>query len=481
MSGPIAFAVEATVGTETATLTTTHNFAPRKPLRIAYLPIQYQGFTPPDALNSDYWLRRLYPVPAVEYYRLPVPDLVWEGELNKGELLQELLYTYWLYTQHNPVESWPDQLFGWLSPEVYNGGASDPAWCTDCAGSHSGRVAFGSLRSERDIGGPRILAHEIAHNLGAKHAWSPTQQQDGQCFRAEGADIQVDPTWPYAETPYIQEIGLDLYSDPPLVYPAATYDMMAYCAQPWISPYTYRTLFESQLLQPISGDSNASADFRPNQPPKNTLLISGLIYPNGTASQPQVVQLETAQPANPIPQSGPTTEDYSGDYCLTLSAYDNATLAKYCFAATFVDTETGLLTEASPYFFTLPNLEVSQIARITLNSGTTSLATLTPSSTPPDVTLTFPNAGETLSDQQTITWQARDTDGDQLTYDLLYSPDAGQTWLPLAVHLTERHYTFETAALLFSQQALIRVIANDGFHTQIDETDKTFTIDNLPH
>ncbi|MCB0154160.1 MAG: hypothetical protein KDF65_05130, partial [Anaerolineae bacterium] len=207
MNGQVSFEIEAAAGSgPVASLSTSQNFTVRKPLRVAYLPIQYQGVTPTNLEDIDHWLLRLYPVPAVEYFRLPVPDLVWDKELTKAEILQELLYVYWLYTEQQPAETQPDQLFGWLPQEYYNGGASDPDWCPNCAGPHSSRVAFGGMRPEQDIGAPRILVHEIAHNLGAKHAWSPTQREDGQCFRAEGADIRVDPAWPYSETPYIQEI-----------------------------------------------------------------------------------------------------------------------------------------------------------------------------------------------------------------------------------------------------------------------------------
>lgn len=207
-----------------ASLTT--EFTPRRTLKVAYLPIEYQGHLPAELDNADYWLKRMYPVPEVEYFRLPMPDLVWEAELNKNDILRKLLYTYWLYAIYHPVQHWPDQLFGWLPAEYYNGGASDPFWCPDCAGPHSSRVGFGGLRPELDIGGPRILVHEIAHNLGAQHAWSPTKRDNEACFRAEGVDIRVDPRWPYPETPFIQEVGIDLYSDPPVIYPPSRYDMI---------------------------------------------------------------------------------------------------------------------------------------------------------------------------------------------------------------------------------------------------------------
>lgn len=470
LSGPITFevevipdgAVEAPV-----TLALTRTFAVRKPLRIAYLPIQHQGATPPDLPGADHWLLRLYPVPAVDYYRLPVPDLVWDREMSKAELLNELLYTYLLYTQHNPSETWPDQLFGWLPQDSYNGGAADPTWCPNCAGPHSGRIAFGGLRPEQDIGGPRILVHEIAHNLGAQHAWSPTEAQDSGCFRAEGADIQVDPSWPYAQTPYIQEVGVDVYSDPPLVYPPSHYDMMSYCTHPWISPHTYRKIFDSPLLQPQALASRQTAEFKPRRNGERPLLMSGIIYPDGRLSRPDVTPLDDAQSAAAVPLTRPAGEDY----CVAVYTAEADPVAERCFDAGFGNVETGLPTSASPYAVILPDIDVAAVTKITLSHQQTELVSLTPSATPPQITLTSPQGGDALSDTVTLTWTGSDADGDSLTYNVLYSVDDGQSWLPLATRLQETTYTFDTAGLLTGPQILIRIVANDGFHTGMAETE----------
>jgi hypothetical protein len=453
--------------------TLTQEFTPRKPLRIAYLPITYQGRRPPEPADIDQWLQRMYPVPNVDYYRLPVPDLAWQGDLNKGEVLGRLLRTYWLYTQNQPAASWPDQLFGWLPQEAYNGGASDPYWCPNCTGQHSSRVAFGGLRPEADIGGPRILVHEVAHNLGALHAWSPTQREDAHCFKAEGADISVDPEWPYPQTPHIQEFGLDLYSQPPVIYPPNAYDMMAYCAYPWISPHTYRKLFKSPFLQLEAPLPLANYNPQVETAPAGTLLVSGLVYPDGTASAPEITPLEAGDFGLAARFDPPPGDDY----CLEAQAADGTNLARRCFEVGFVDLETGqLTTDPSPYFFTLPGINPDQVAKITLRHRQASLVTLLPSNHPPAVTITFPNGGETLSGQQTFTWQGRDADGDTLHYDLLYSPDAGQSWLPLATGLTETHYTFLTGQIPAGPTGLIRVLASDGFHTAAAESAAPFTL-----
>jgi hypothetical protein len=479
LAGQITFVVEALPQGEivqaAATLTLTKEFAIRKPLRVAYLPITYQGLRPPEPAGIDYWLIRMYPVSGIQYYRLPVPDLTWEGELNKGEVLRKLLYTYWLYVQSQPPEAWPDQLFGWLPQEIYNGGASDPFWCPNCAGTHSSRVAFGGLRLEQDIGGPRILVHEIAHNLGAQHAWSPTQREDAACFKAEGADIWVDPDWPYAHTPFIQEFGIDLYSNPPIVYPPSAYDMMAYCAQPWISPHTYRKIFNSPLLQPDSSSTPLLTNVRPQVETGNTgtLLVSGLVYPDGTVSTPEVTQLDGSAFGNATAFNPPPGDDY----CLEVQASSQATAARHCFDVGFVDIETGLpTTEPSPFFIALPDVGPLEATKITISKNEAPVISLTPSNHAPTIILDFPNGGETLAGPQTITWQADDADGDSLIYDLLYSPDNGQSWLPLAVRLNQTHYTFYTDQLPASYEGLIRVIASDGFHTSFDQSQAPFAI-----
>jgi hypothetical protein len=478
LSDDVSFEVTALGGATAEPLAVAKSFDVRKLLRVAYLPIQTQGLTPPDPASMEYWLLRMMPVPGVEYYRLPVPDVVLATDANKSAILNKLLFTYWLYAQYQPKAQWPDQLFGWLPQEFFNGGVSDPFWCPACSGPHSSRVAFGGWRPEQDIGGPRILVHEIAHNLGAMHAWSPTNQEDALCFKAEGANIQVDPTWPYADTPHIQEFGVDLYSQPPVVYPPAYYDMMAYCARPWISPHTYRKLFDSPFLQPDVSAVLPLADFKPQTEADSngTLLVSGVVYPDGTVSQPEIVRLQgdgLSAPAGFAPPSG-------GDYCLEARAADGSLLAAHCFEVGFTDIETGQPTDSSPFFVTLPAAAGEQIDSITVSKNETPLAVVTASSAPPEVRLTYPNGGPIPPGRQTITWAAADADGDPLRFDLLYSPDNGQSWLPLATGLRDPQYVFDTGQIPASAAALFRVLATDGLHTAVDQSDAPVTLEPPP-
>ncbi|MDM8528893.1 cohesin domain-containing protein [Anaerolineales bacterium HSG24] len=484
LSGNVTFEISVTPATllpeaqtEPEILTELNSsFIPRKSLRIAYLPIQYQGQTPTELENVSYWLERVFPVSEVDYYRLPVPDLVWEGELNKNAILQKLLYTYWLYAIYHPPSEWPDQLFGWLPKEVYNGGASDPYWCLYCAGPHSSRVGFGGLRPELDIGGPRILVHELAHNLGAQHAWSPTQKEDAACFRGEGVDIQVDPAWPYSETASIQQVGVDLYSNPPIIYSTAHYDMMAYCAQPWISPYTYRTIFDSPFLNPYTTFTLPMSDYQPQLQTSGSgaLLISGVVYPDGTVTEPEIIQIDGDTASMMAMAFSPPSE---GDYCVLVQNEQNQQIGEQCFEVGFINLETGLPTgEASSFFVTIPNISADQATQVIVKKGDELLMQLNASNSSPQISIISPIGGETLDGQQTIRWHGEDADNDQLFYDVLYSPDAGQSWLPLAVRLTDTEFTFHTRQLPPSDQGRIRVTVSDGFHNSMAGTDDLLSL-----
>ena len=75
-----------------------------------------------------------------------------------------------------------------------------------------------------------------------------------------------------------------------------------------------------------------------------------------------------------------------------------------------------------------------------------------------------------------MTWAASDGDGDALAYVIQHSADDGETWVPVAVGLTQTHHTVDLALLPGSHECLLRVAANDGFYTSYDTVDATFTL-----
>ncbi len=64
-----------------------------------------------------------------------------------------------------------------------------------------------------------------------------------------------------------------------------------------------------------------------------------------------------------------------------------------------------------------------------------------------------------------LRWNASDGDDDALTFSLAYSPNGGETFIPFAAGLTDNSYDWQPAYVPGSDQAVIRVTANDGFHS----------------
>jgi len=65
----------------------------------------------------------------------------------------------------------------------------------------------------------------------------------------------------------------------------------------------------------------------------------------------------------------------------------------------------------------------------------------------------------------TISWTASDPDGDKLTYSIWYSRDAGQTWMPLDINLTDSSLAVNFDSLPGSDSGQLRVLASDGVNT----------------
>lgn len=160
----------------------------------------------------------------------------------------------------------------------------------------------------------------------------------------------------------------------------------------------------------------------------------------------------------------------SGPYSLELQDGSGSVL----FIREFELKEVGF-ENSRPFYEVLPY--PANTARILIKHGTVVLRTIVVTANIPEVTVTFPTGGESLSGQQTITWNAFDADGGLLTYDVLYSADGGNTWSALAVSLSQSSYLWDTTTVAGGEQSLIRVFATDGVNTGQDDSDAIFTVE----
>jgi hypothetical protein len=428
---------------------------PRRELTIAYLPIHYEpplysGPTDPTERIQDAhtWAQKVYPLAKINYIG-PWENLItvrcslsgFGGEICKARLKVGLNR---IYEQTTPDRR-PDQLFGWLPDGALAeiaGGDSDPRF----AGGH-GRVAFGEDHPDY---GWWTFAHEVAHNLGRKH----TNTADCPQARDPGTD------WPY-ENAHIQEYGFDVGRSFGAVVPSSHNDLMSYCPPFWISPYTYRQLFSA--LAPSSITVTSQPDVQ------EFFLVSGIVHADDSVEFLPVYRITSTDES--APPSGT-------QYCLELQDRSGHTLHSRCFDLAFFDFETGNPTTVDSFTILIPYHNDS--ARFVLKRGTTLIGEVRRSANIPAVQVLSPNGRESWSGTQTITWTASDADGDPLTYTVLYSCDGGQSWVPVAVDVTETSFDLDTTQIAGSTNALIRVLATDGVNTASDDSDAPFTVSTKP-
>lgn len=95
----------------------------------------------------------------------------------------------------------------------------------------------------------------------------------------------------------------------------------------------------------------------------------------------------------------------------------------------------------------------------------------------PIVRLFSPKGGETLTSDGLILWNVPDVISNQISIDLYYSDNAGQTWLPLAEGLENTgYYQWQVSFLPAGNQYRVRIVAHAGEQTFSAESPNTFAI-----
>ena len=223
----------------------------------------------------------------------------------------------------------------------------------------------------------------------------------------------------------------------------------------WIYPETYSRLFQTNYSGPFAAEPLSIAalgkPFREKQQtgPGEFFLIGGTVRSGGGSLDPAY-----RVPASKLLAPGAQ----SGDLCVELSS-GGGVLERSCFDTDFSSGSEQPFVVALRYH--------ADGTRIALMQAGNELASLMASASPPVLAITSPSAGTTLdaSTPLTIAWTASDADGDSLTFTALYSPDGGESLLPLGVDIAESSVTFNPAQIEGGENVLFRVLASDGFHT----------------
>lgn len=373
----------------------------------------------------------------------------------------------------------PDQIYGFtpsrLTRVTSDGqtnlvvASSNPIWYPP----GRGHVAWGW--GFRGVAGESIMAHEINHNLDlstngtwGRHAGNTNEETWGTTnanrdFNWGCGASGCDTNWPWTND-YIQEVGFDTRTPVTRtnVVPGICPDFMSYCQSgtlptKWISTYRWTNLLNhlAKLLPDVSAAGEQIQE---------VYYISGQLESEGRGSLKPVL-VHVGLPTGPVPR---------GDYAIALLNGAGAPLLTWPFLVRFED-EYGYPLDTVYFNYELP--AQAGTARIILRHGQQILHEIVVSPQNPTVTLLSPNGGETWSGEEHITWQAEDADSDELTFRLFYTPDDGQSWVPVSAGPVQgTSYKVDSSMLPGGEQARISIVVTDGFNTTSDESDGTFTV-----
>ena len=298
--------------------------------------------------------------------------------------------------------------------------------------------------------GDWYAGHEIAHTLGRGHP-----SQGNWCGHSAS-----DPAYPYAGArigPGNGSVeGFDA-GDPafgirPALLPDAVWtDMMGYCQNQWISPYTYNAIWVYMILHPSAAGAAAAAPRARQAGP--WLAVTGAINPASNSASFSRFRRMARAPAPPPLVPGP--------YAIRQLAAGGAPLASDAFTPA-----AGAHDDALGFSQIVPlaaGARAVQIVRLSDNRILASRAVSAGAPVVRDVALA--GAPDPVSGIVTLAWSASDPDNDALTFDVLYSRDGGATFQPVQMGVTGASATIDTAPLGGGADARFRVVAYDGFNT----------------
>lgn len=210
-----------------------------------------------------------------------------------------------------------------------------------------------------------------------------------------------------------------------------------------------------------------------------TFVSAGLLLVRGA------VNLATGaailEPTFPLDRGDLTPSDPSGTLELRLLDSNGGLLHSARFTPASTEIEAAAEGQSGgrgqgTFQLVVPN-PGSSLHEIAIFRGAVKVASATASASPPTVTISPPEA--TDSEQLHISWDARDADGDSLTFILLYSPDEGVTWEAISMFLDDSSASVPRSVLRGSDEGMIQVLVSDGVNST-SATTEVFTVQNQP-
>ena len=166
----------------------------------------------------------------------------------------------------------------------------------------------------------------------------------------------------------------------------------------------------------------------------------------------------------------------NGDYALVFRNGFGSILASHAFSPVFDQGDGGVSDRG---MFSLVRPFPPKTASVEIRRKKTVLKNMKPSRNPP----TIEDVSVTVAENKrpVIRWAAGDRDGDPLTYTLYYAPNADTVFQPIISGVSGTSYIWDTALVGGSPEAVVKVVATDGFHTGSGVSAPVSLPKKLPH
>jgi hypothetical protein len=490
VEGPLAISLGTITNTGTSTAVAVGNvripivrFLGSPPLRVRILGMRYTMGTPPMTYAPSTfhinmllsWLGRAYPVGQV-ISSVGVADVTAAAPgFGCGDINAQLAALRAL-----------DMAAGGDQRTHYYGCVDDGGyWMRGCAAgipatAASGPTGTGTWGWDFDGSyGDWYGGHELGHTYGRLHPG----------FCGESADDLTGYPFPAGQIGTDGSFaGFDV-GDPTMSLPLAALpgslwkDVMTYCNQQWISPYTYlgvrRQLVTEDIAAGGSGSGGAgsasSSTGRPDQ------RYPGAPAPPAAASSPEastqlvsvvgVVNLTQRQGhlryVNPLDAGTESDIERESPVILRAKGPRNSILREYPLRVRLnselmpAEDRIGVVDAAVMLDKTTRSLELligGQLADSMAVGGTRPA--------PQALRVAPKSAGSQLS----LALEA-ETPADNLRYSVQISADGGKTWHTTAVGLTEPRFTIDHSQFKPGDEVQVRVLVTNGLETAIASTE----------
>lgn len=426
------------------------NVVCRRTVELVYVPIDYTpGGGEPDAALiapgvGDGFVRAIFKPGEWAYHRSPLPPLVWNQNINDSN--SALLTTLRdIRLNQIPAAGFPvpDFVYGWLPGNPFFGNGQ--------AIGIPGDVAFGNTQLSRF---QRTFAHEIGHLLDEPH--------NGENVGTIGVDVEH------------HLINTQLV---PQLHDAGKLDIMV------AGQVTTAAFVSQSTYTQANGDSRFFCGGSPMQAAGPALRVAGEFNTTTGAV--------TLDPIMPLAHTA-FDHDHEGGSLFVVGRSDTG---KELLRVRAVDRRVAHSCAdpthdhgSAPLHVVIPeqvgNQQVDRVDIVNAETGAL-LASTRRSANPPAVgirgieTTAQVDPLET-TELTTIRWTAVDPDGDELRFNVLYSPGNGR-WLPVGVNLTGNSHTFDGSYLPAAADGTFAVVASDGFnHDRAQSPLMAFGANNRP-